>query len=156
MKVVEYTSADSKHPLCFVSSFADLCSFLAGGTSISIPAYSLQRDPRYFYPFDASFWPDRWLDPKERKVFGDATKPFVDHDQVVHNTAAFIPFSTGPRICPGKNIAMIEMQIVAACIMRNFDLKAVEGYDIDEWEKHLGDLFIVTKGPLPLVLVERG
>jgi cytochrome P450 len=156
MKVVEYMSADSKHPNYFVSSFADFCSFLASGTSISIPPYSLQRDPRYFYPYNASFWPDRWLDPKGRKVFGDVDEPFVDHDKIVHITEAFIPFSTGPRICVGKNISMIEMRIVAACIVRNFDLEAVEGYDIDEWEKNLEDVFIFKKYPLPVVLVERG
>jgi cytochrome P450 len=89
-------------------------------------------------------------------VLGDATKQFVDHDQVVHNTAAFIPFSTGPRICPGKNIAMIEMRIVAACIVRNFDLEEAEGYDIDGWEKKLEDMFVLKKYPLPVVLVERG
>jgi cytochrome P450 len=156
MKVVECTLADSRYPNCFVSSFTDLCSFLAIGTSISIPPHSLQRDPRYFYPYETSFWPDRWLDPKDRKVFGDATKQFVDDDQVIHNTAAFIPFSTGPRICPGKNIAMIEMRIVAACIVRNFDLEEVEGFDIDGWEKTLEDVFILKKYPLPVVLVERG
>jgi cytochrome P450 len=89
-------------------------------------------------------------------MFGDSNKPFVDHDKVVHNTEAFIPFSTGPRICPGKNIAMIEMRIVAACIVRNFDLEEVEGYDIDEWENTLEDMFILKKYPLPVVLVERG
>jgi cytochrome P450 len=156
MRVVECTSADSKHPTCFASSFADFCSFLVGGTCISIHPWTLQRDSRNFYPHNDSFWPDRWLDSKDRKVFGDANKPFVDHDQFVHNTEAFIPFSTGPRVCPGKSIALIEIRLVTACIIRNFDLNAVDGYNLEEWEKALEDVFILKKHPMLVNLVERG
>ncbi|MGR9091618.1 MAG: cytochrome P450, partial [Gammaproteobacteria bacterium] len=32
------------------------------------------------------------------------------------------PFGTGPRFCPGRNLALAEIKIVLAMLCRNFDL----------------------------------
>jgi len=56
-----------------------------------------------------SFNPERWLNPES-----SATCP--------HNTQAFLPFGTGPRFCPGRNLALAEIKIVLAMLCRNFDL----------------------------------
>jgi cytochrome P450 len=55
------------------------------------------------------FNPDRWLQPE-----ASAACP--------HNTQAFLPFGTGPRFCPGRNLALAEIKIVLAMLCRNFDL----------------------------------
>lgn len=57
----------------------------------------------------ASFDPDRWLTAP-----GDLQK---------HNTKAFLPFGTGPRFCPGRNLALLEIKMVLAMICRNFDVR---------------------------------
>jgi len=65
------------------------------------------------------FNPARWLKPNET-------------DTGPHNTQAFLPFGTGPRFCPGRNLALVEIKMALAMLCRNFDLtlsdptKAVE------------------------------
>ena len=56
-----------------------------------------------------SFRPERWL---------DAAGPSADG----HNTQAFLPFGAGPRFCPGRHLAMLEIKMVAAMLCRNFDV----------------------------------
>jgi len=55
------------------------------------------------------FAPERWLE---------------DHpaDTAPHNTQAFMPFGGGPRFCPGRNLALVEIKMVLAMLVRNFDI----------------------------------
>ncbi len=54
--------------------------------------------------------PERWLDPAKR---GD--RP--------HDRRAFFPFGGGPRLCPGRALALLEIRVVLAMLCRNFDLE---------------------------------
>jgi len=56
-----------------------------------------------------SFRPERWLDGAVRSGS-------------VHNTKAFVPFGAGPRFCPGRHLAMLEIKMVIAMLCRNFDV----------------------------------
>lgn len=42
--------------------------------------------------------------------------------------ASFIPFGLGPRICVGQNLAMVEMKIVLAMIIRQYSLAVSSTY----------------------------
>jgi cytochrome P450 len=130
-------------------------SYIPEGTCITIHPYTIHRDPRYFSPYPTAFWPDRWLEPADRKSVHDVNEPLEDNVDVITNTAAFMPFSAGPRVCPGKNLAMVEMRTVASYIVQRYDMKAAEGYDLDKWERNLLDYFILYKGALPVVLTPR-
>ena len=63
--------------------------------------------------FDApdEFRPARWLD--ERPSPGP------------HDPSAHQPFGSGPRICPGRSLALLEMKIVLATIYQSFDVERV-------------------------------
>jgi cytochrome P450 len=67
------------------------------------------------------FDPHRWLKVGES-------------DQCPHNTQAFLPFGTGPRFCPGRNLALAEIKIVLAMLCRNFELSLTDA-DIEVTEK---------------------
>lgn len=41
----------------------------------------------------------------------------------VHNTDAFVPFGSGPRYCPGRNLALLEMKLVLSMLFKNFDVE---------------------------------
>lgn len=56
-----------------------------------------------------SFRPERWLEAAGRSTDG-------------HNTQAFLPFGAGPRFCPGRHLAMLEIKMVAAMLCRNFEI----------------------------------
>ena len=56
------------------------------------------------------FDPERWLSRPE-----DRSGP--------HDRRAFVPFGSGPRICPGRNLALLQIRTVVAMLCRNFDLE---------------------------------
>jgi cytochrome P450 len=68
---------------------------------------------------------------------------------------AFFPFSTGTRSCPGKNLALMELRIVASYVVQRFDMRAAEGYNLDDWERDMQDYFVMRKGDLPVILTAR-
>lgn len=58
-----------------------------------------------------TFRPERWLDAS---ATGGA-----------HEPSANIPFGSGPRICPGRTLALLEMKLVLAMLAGDFDVERV-------------------------------
>ncbi len=56
------------------------------------------------------FDPERWLEDDGAQR------------QRAHDTSTFLPFGGGPRFCPGRNFALLQIRIVLAMLCRNFDL----------------------------------
>ena len=56
-----------------------------------------------------TFRPERWL---------EAWKD----DEAAHNTRAFMPFGAGPRFCPGRKLAMLQIKMVTAMLCRDFQV----------------------------------
>ncbi|EQB52820.1 cytochrome P450 [Colletotrichum gloeosporioides Cg-14] len=111
--------------------------FVPHGTSIGVWHYAIFRDPRNFTLPD-SFIPERWL--------GD--KRFVND-----NKDALQPFSFGPRNCIGKNLAYVEMRIILARVLYNFDLTIAE--DSKKWQDEEEVYTLWLKGDLNIYLNPR-
>ena len=62
------------------------------------------------------FDPDRWLVPA-----GERSVP--------HDRRAFVPFGAGPRLCPGRSLALLQIRTVLAMLCRNFEVAPVRGGD---------------------------
>ena len=58
----------------------------------------------------ARFDPERWL-------VEDAQR------ERPHDTSTFMPFGGGPRFCPGRNLALLQIRAVLAMLCRNFDVE---------------------------------
>ncbi|MFK8164348.1 MAG: cytochrome P450 [Lewinella sp.] len=76
------------------------------GTSIGIFFYGLHRNPEYWDQPEA-FRPAR-MTPEAKK----ARHPFC-----------FLPFGGGPRLCIGNHFAMLEMQLILARLLRDYDFE---------------------------------
>ncbi|KAI0065820.1 high nitrogen upregulated cytochrome P450 monooxygenase 2 [Artomyces pyxidatus] len=114
-------------------------------TQVFVHTYSVHRDPRNFSSPD-QFIPQRWLrdsaDDMDEKTNFSATENFI------HNSAAFIPFSYGPTICAGKNLALLEMRMVVCFLMQRLEFRRISGAGIGQWEDELEDQFVIRKPPL--------
>lgn len=124
--------------------------FIPEGVSVVIPPYTLHRDPRYFSPRPNDFWPERWLlNSTAKELSADGQQ---DGEEIIVVRDAFIPFSVGPANCAGKPLAMMEMRILIAEVMRHFEVTFEQGYDPTQWERELLDRFVMVKGQLRVAL----
>ncbi len=56
-----------------------------------------------------AFRPERWLDPSG----------------CPHNVSAYVPFGSGPRMCPGRSLALLEMKTLLSMLYKNFAVERV-------------------------------
>ncbi len=80
------------------------------GAQVVISPWHLHRHDRIWAAPDA-FDPDRWQTEAARESA----------------RAGYLPFSSGPRVCPGAGFAMLEGTLLLAHLVRAFRFVAVEG-----------------------------
>ncbi len=80
-------------------------------TILSVP-YLLHRDPRWWQDPD-TFDPQRWLRPGV---------PYTD--------GAYLPFGSGPRMCPGRVAGETQMILTARMLATNYTLRLPELDDV--------------------------
>ncbi|GAB3653728.1 cytochrome P450 [Ramlibacter alkalitolerans] len=85
-------------------------------------------DARYFEAPE-SFRPERWL--------GAEAGP---------GKRVAMPFGAGPRICPGRYLALLEIKVAMATVLGSFELEAVESATPEATREHLA----FTMAPTPL------
>jgi cytochrome P450 len=76
---------------------------LAAGAQVVLSQWHVQRHERLWAAPDA-FDPDRWQTEAGR----------------ASARAAYLPFSEGPRVCPGAGLAMVEGVLLLAMLVRAF------------------------------------
>jgi cytochrome P450/nitrite reductase/ring-hydroxylating ferredoxin subunit len=101
--------------------------FVPKGTTILLLLRPNAVDPARFANPNA-FRPGRWL--------GEAKGP--------HDVSAYAPFGSGPRMCPGRSLALIEMKAVLSMLYKSFDVERVGD------SKEVTELFGFTMSPAGL------
>jgi len=82
-------------------------------------------DPAAF-PDAARFEPTRWL-------------------QTDADTRMLVPFGSGPRMCPGRPLAIQELKMITTMVARNFNLTRTNATPVEE-------RFEFSMGPLNLLV----
>lgn len=100
----------------------DICgrTFHAGDV-VSVPSYTIHHSTEIWGPDADSFNPDRWA--PERLT--------------ARQKAAFIPFSTGPRACVGRNVAEMELTCIVGTVFRNFEFVLEQDHPMETREGFL-------------------
>ncbi|TMW59366.1 hypothetical protein Poli38472_004435 [Pythium oligandrum] len=77
------------------------------GQTVGLSIYSINRNPMVWGPDAHEFNPERWIDTKTGNIINvPATKLFT--------------FAAGPRICVGMTLAMMELRVVSANLLRKY------------------------------------
>ena len=100
------------------------------GTAVIVLSRRMATSPENFSR-PTEFLLDRWVEKGQS-------------EDRLHNQKAFLPFGGGPRFCPGRNLALLEIKIVLAMLCRNFEVElANNGQSVEE-------LFAFTMSPTNL------
>ena len=82
--------------------------YVPAGKTVAVSPWASTRSSLNFHEPDM-FRPERWLGKGER----------VSNDKL----NASLPFGTGPRVCVGRNLAYLEMRLILAHLLWNFDIE---------------------------------
>lgn len=99
------------------------------GVQVFISPYLVHRHPE-FWDNPESFDPERFVENTKRPRY------------------AYIPFSRGPRLCPGSSIALLEAPLVIARIMQEYRLTLAPGHDCVP----TSNVFLYPRGGMPMTL----
>ncbi len=98
----------------------------AGTTVIILPRLSALDQTNFAEPL--AFRPQRWMEAQSG----------------AHEVSATAPFGSGPRMCPGRSLALLEMKAFLSMLYKNFDVeRAGRAEDVTE-------LFGFTMSPVGL------
>lgn len=111
--------------------------FVPPNTTVAIYQWAMYRSAKYFTRPE-EYIPERWTGDEEFKN---------DHREVV------MPFSTGARNCVGRNLAYVEMRLVLARILFNFDIEATP--ETKGWLHGQKVYLLWNKPPLWVNLIPR-
>ena len=100
-------------PVIFLETLADVVLgdvAIPAGTPLFFLLRPAMQDGRYFGSPE-KFLPERWA---------------AGHAQVQpHDNRAYAQFGAGPRVCPGRHLAGVELRLVLSMLARNFSIELV-------------------------------
>ncbi|KAK4482690.1 hypothetical protein RD792_009857 [Penstemon davidsonii] len=112
-------------------------TFVAKGTRVTYHPYAMGRMEKIWGRDYLEFKPERWL---ESGVFKQG------------NPFKYPVFQAGPRVCLGKEMAIVEIKIVALSLIRQFEFQLAMP---DNAPKFMPGLTAAFRGGLPVTVRER-
>ncbi|MCJ1345570.1 hypothetical protein MMC31_003777, partial [Peltigera leucophlebia] len=96
---------------------------IPAGTNVATDTYALHHNEQIF-PDPFHFRPERWIADENNKTMAA---------DVARAESAFSPFSVGPRVCLGKNLAYLELMVTMGRVLYRMDI--VQANDDEEGGK---------------------
>ncbi|KAF2185203.1 cytochrome P450 [Zopfia rhizophila CBS 207.26] len=93
---------------------------LPAGSFISMPTYSLARDPEY-YTDPLEFKPFRFYEMREKDPENS------NRHQYASTSRSNLAFGYGRAACPGRFLATAEIKLICAQLIHRFDMRFPEG-----------------------------
>lgn len=113
-------------------------TYIPGETVVWMPIHTIQRDERYFVS-PLEFMPERWTE---------------EASGYIQDKRAFMPFGTGPYNCVGQKLAMMEMRVVVANLLRCFEIEFAGDMGKVVVNESI-DAFVLCVGSLKVKLTPR-
>ncbi|KAB8236623.1 cytochrome P450 [Aspergillus alliaceus] len=113
-------------------------TYIPPETTIVAPRFSISRREDCFEQAE-KFIPERWT-----------TRP-----EMVRNRAAYTPFGTGHHSCLGRAVAMNDMMLIAARLLRQYSVRFPPGETGDAVWNDWKDQFTSNPGRLRLIFESR-
>jgi cytochrome P450 len=121
-------------PLLFMEPIRDVelaGIFIPKGTFLMLVSrYGALQEKNFSHAHE--FMPERWLETQTSNI--------------THNRNASIPFGSGPRFCPGRNLALLEIKMAMAMLCKNFSITRVQT------EQPIQEIFSFTMKPDRLMI----
>lgn len=131
-------------PVAAIQTFEPLSDVQIGGVAIPAGTRMLfltrpaMLDPLNF-AHPERFDPDRWRHPRAQS-------------EGAHELKAYLTFGAGPRVCPGRYLAAVEMRLVLSMMSRHFEIElAIDPAKIEEVSA-----FTMVPNTMPVRLKPRG
>jgi cytochrome P450 len=104
------------------------------GSEVNLNTYAMQHNPNWWEEPE-QFIPERFSSEPEKQI----------------PKMAYLPFSTGPRVCVGNNFAMMEAKLILATVAERYRLTIPVGYQL-QMEPLIA---LRPRGGLPMMVQER-
>lgn len=111
---------------------------IPAGSMVLLSPYLVHHDKRY-WDEPEKFDPERFLTDNSGAA------------QTKHKAGAYIPFTLGPRICTGRNLAIVEATLFLTTLVQKFKLELLPGHSITPY----GGFTLNLRGDLLLNLTVR-
>jgi cytochrome P450 len=121
---------------------------LPAGTKIFLLHRPAMLDSRNFAD-PQRYDPDRWL--HERRASSEAPAAGCPAPRGAHEPRAYLQFGAGPRVCPGRHLAAVEMRLVLSMLAANFTARLA----VDPSRIHEVCAFTLVPSAMPMRLALR-
>lgn len=112
-----YSPVGLAQKLCVRDTVFPDGTFIPKGSNIALAYHAMARMPQVWGDNAATFLPERFINCQT----GDILKV---------PSSKFSVFNTGPRVCVGRHLAMLEMKMVVACVVSRLHLKELPGQHV--------------------------
>ncbi|KAI9261441.1 cytochrome P450 [Phascolomyces articulosus] len=95
--------------------------FIPKGTNVTVSLYELHHNPRFWDQPDV-FDPERFASSDSQQNNGDDDDANNNSINATHcsNKEMFAPFSSGSRVCIGKNLSMAQQKLFLPMLLRKY------------------------------------